>query len=389
MKALAVGVVLMAAGILAGCGTTTSQPPTTTSTTTTAASHEPSPPTTTTAKSKPSVSRSNAKTTSSVALSSANLNHSSPTILDPEGGGPTITDVSCASAELCVATDYSGTLWTSSQPLGGPISWNAVKFPTYPDFSSIACPSVRLCVVITNGGDIYTSSDPLGGQTTNWIEAAIDGSNSLQGLACPTVGLCLAVDSAGNLLESTNPAGGAATWRKTAFASSSELPLSVACASSKSCLVTEADGDVLSTATPSGPLASWTTHRPTGLSGTLFTAFCPLTTTCFIENLLKSNQTQILESTDPFSPDPLWNALSGFATGAVGLGGISCPSPTLCVAVSGGDVFFSHGSPANPKSSWTTSNFDSHMQIAVTAIATAANSLASVARRYPFALPWI
>jgi hypothetical protein len=71
---------------------------------------------------------------------------------------------------------------------------------------TLSCPSVSLCVATDSSGHVITSTDPLGGSGT-WSSTQIDAANSIDGLSCPSITMCAGVDSAGNILTSRTPGG--------------------------------------------------------------------------------------------------------------------------------------------------------------------------------------
>src|SRR5262249_18757216 len=112
--------------------------------------------------------------------------------------------VSCPSAQLCVAIDRSGLVFTSTAPSIGR-SWRiggTIRGPVNaPD-----CPSNGLCLAVTGSGDVLTSSNPAAA-TPTWQRSHV-ASRGLVSLSCPTAGFCAAVDGARGVYTSNNPAGG-------------------------------------------------------------------------------------------------------------------------------------------------------------------------------------
>jgi hypothetical protein len=62
--------------------------------------------------------------------------------------------------------------------------------------SAISCPTVSLCVATDASGDVVTSTDPTGGAAA-WKVTNVDGSSYLSAISCPTTSLCVAVDEWG------------------------------------------------------------------------------------------------------------------------------------------------------------------------------------------------
>ena len=101
---------------------------------------------------------------------------------------------SCPSARLCVATDGTPRIVTSTNPTGGRRAWAAGMVGSFGFIADIACPSTSLCVA--TGADsgldgFYTSTDPAGAGTWSFGTIDPDGSD-LTGVSCPSARLCVA-----------------------------------------------------------------------------------------------------------------------------------------------------------------------------------------------------
>jgi hypothetical protein len=123
--------------------------------------------------------------------------------------------ISCPTVRFCVAVDHdSGAVLSSSNPTGGSSAWRSATIMRGGVISllGISCPTDRLCVATDDGGTVHTSIDPTAGQRA-WSSTFIDGvpnsslAGVLRGVSCPTARLCVAIDQAGNAFASTNPAG--------------------------------------------------------------------------------------------------------------------------------------------------------------------------------------
>jgi hypothetical protein len=76
---------------------------------------------------------------------------------------------SCPSARLCVATDGTPRILTSTNPTGGRRAWSLGEVGSFGYIADIACPSTSLCVATGGDGGVdgfYTSTDPAGGAAT-------------------------------------------------------------------------------------------------------------------------------------------------------------------------------------------------------------------------------
>ncbi len=253
--------------------------------------------------------------------------------------------VSCPSAQLCVAIDRSGVVFTSIAPLGGGGgSWRiagTVKGPV----NALDCLSNGLCLAVTGTGDVLMSSDP-GAAAPTWQRLHV-ASRGLVSLSCPTAGFCAAVDGARGVYTSTNPAGGA--WRRTAFGTAKVRRRAglkaVACASARFCLAVSGGGDVLSSPNPTGPAQAWrhTVLRRTQLTG----AACPSSRLCLV---LDANAQRVISSTNPTGPARAWRRSVRDDNGA--FAAVICPSTRQCLVGDDGGSVYSSTSPAGGARAW-------------------------------------
>ena len=121
----------------------------------------------------------------------------------------------CPSSKLCVATDGTPRILTSTHPTGGRRAWTLGVIGDFGYVSEISCPSTSLCVVTgadENQSGFYTSTDPAGGAAT-WSFGGTEFGSVISGVSCASVSLCVAVDESGDIYTSTDPAAGVGTWR--------------------------------------------------------------------------------------------------------------------------------------------------------------------------------
>ncbi len=101
----------------------------------------------------------------SVALASAGMTFASPALIDsqPPFSFPLshLNGVSCPSASLCVAVDWSGDVVTSTDPTAATPTWTIINVDgRYHQLLGVSCPSTSLCVAGDGGGNVVTSTDP-------------------------------------------------------------------------------------------------------------------------------------------------------------------------------------------------------------------------------------
>jgi hypothetical protein len=191
---------------------------------------------------------------------------------------------------------------------------------------SIACPSATLCVGTDDSGGVITSTNPTGGASA-WSEpAGIDGSYSLNNISCPTTTFCAAVDSNGRVLTSTNPTGGSGSWSAPVPLATGGYLYQIACPSTKLCVVAGGESGRIATSTdPTGGEGAWTS---TSVSGTPYAVTCPSEKLCVLDD----GGSTLDVSTDPTGGAGAWSFVSSNVVGV--LHGPSCPSTKLCVAPS-------------------------------------------------------
>lgn len=304
------------------------------------------------------------------------------TSLDGLGGAPpNMFGVTCPSEVLCVAIDQidanSDAIVTSINPTGGPGAWSVTDISgltavhTYRGYHSgindISCPTISLCVAVDGGGNAITSTNPTGGVAA-WKLAHVFGPTvcvigegsppcGLQSVSCPTITYCIAVDFIGNLIASHNPTGGAAAWTATRASKDSSLGR-VSCPAITFCVALDGGrGWILLTSTkPTGGAAAWTevdlSDETKVDPANLVDASCPSISLCFVVD----DQGDVIHSANPTGGAQAWTSVHVDADGLVG--GVSCPSSSLCVAVDSGNVVTS-SNPTGGPADWAMANVDS------------------------------
>lgn len=111
--------------------------------------------------------------------------------------------LTCPSASLCVATDYTDIPTSHVRITTSPTSRN----PRWRDIDLVgtqlslpACSSPSLCVVLGKySGDSVVSTDPT--RRGSWRHTLVDRSSVLTAVSCPSPSLCLATDGLGNVIR--------------------------------------------------------------------------------------------------------------------------------------------------------------------------------------------
>jgi len=263
-------------------------------------------------------------------------------------GSNIMTGISCPISGLCVAVDQVGNVITSSNPTGGASAWTAVHVVAS-FLTGVSCPTVDLCVAVDGNGNVVTSTKPTGA-AADWTVIHVDG-NYLSAISCPSSSLCVAVDIVGNVVTSSNPADGRGVWivahvdGSNCFVSETEAPCylsSVSCPTVDLCVAVDESGNVVTSTKPGGGAAAW---KVTNLNGGVMygphsmhsSVSCP--TGRFCVGLGNDDEARGFEisSTDPTGGPTAWTR--SIHIGGSILNSVSCPSSSLCVAVSSwGDV---------------------------------------------------
>ena len=260
-------------------------------------------------------------------------------------GASTLNGVSCASPTLCVAVSGAA-VFVTTNPAGGAGAWSETTVPGA-NLQGVACQSASLCVAV-GGNGIATSTNPAGGPAA-WSFGPVAGATGLFGVACPSASLCVASDNkAGNILSSTNPSAGAATW-STANVDGSQALSDVGCASSSFCVATDFAGDVLTSTNPAGGLPAWQLSHIVNTQ--LTRVSCPSVSLCVAGSI-----NGVATSTNPAGGSGAWSLNQ--IPGGSGIQGLSCATTSLCVAVNHGGEITTSSNPTAGSSAWGAATVD-------------------------------
>jgi hypothetical protein len=193
----------------------------------------------------------------------------------------------------------------------------------------------------------------------------------LSSVSCPTESLCVAAGGFDTVAFSQAPTAGAAGWHvvhptygeprqsclekgePVAFCSSPRGSLNgISCASESLCVAVGYEGSVYVSTDPTGAANAWSVGEVNeGRGATHLTAVsCPSTTLCAAVSggSNNSNGGKVLTSTDPTSGH--WQAVQ--LSSSLDLRGISCGTPSLCVAVAREGRIFASTDPTGGASAW-------------------------------------
>lgn len=254
--------------------------------------------------------------------------------------------ISCVPGSLCVAVDgSSGDLVASADPTGGAGSWTLTNLDSQVGnifgLTGVSCASLTFCVATeVSGSDpaagvdyAFISTNPTGG-AASWTRTLMTATGgAVVGVSCPSVSFCAAVDARGDVLTSTDPARDPGPWTATNVDHNNFGLLSISCSSARWCAAVDNFGDVVTSTDPTGGAVAW--HSAKISNDRLGSVSCASSSLCVAADYWKG---EVAVSTHPTGESGAWH-VSDIA-GSVGLTGVSCPSPSMCVAVDGdGNLF--------------------------------------------------
>jgi len=187
--------------------------------------------------------------------------------------------------------------------------------------AAITCRSTRFCVALDTLGNVLSSRTPTRGASAWAIRPVLRGGGipPTGAVSCPSAHLCVGAGVQGQIITSTALADTRTRWKdvfidtiKTVNGPFSQPLSGVSCPSVKLCVATDWVGNVFTSRHPAGRASAW-------------------------------SETNVKLA---FFGDPLHPSLAG----------VSCPTPSLCVAVDGGGNVLSSTDPTGGASAWTSSN---------------------------------
>jgi WD40-like Beta Propeller Repeat len=276
-----------------------------------------------------------------------------------------LTAVSCPSASLCVAGDEAGTILSSTNPTGGPITWSLAPVLPNGSIGGISCPSISLCVAV-GGQDMLTATDPSAGASA-WTKTTLGQGAYAGTISCPSVSLCVAggggagIDGGAAVLTSTDPTGGAGFWSSVPVAAGDEIVDAVSCPSVSLCVAATNKGDVFTSTNPTGGVSAWT--KTTIDQGHFLSAVsCPAVSLCVVTN----DTPDLFISTNPAGGTSAWMKTTlDQAKTVAGVDSVSCPSVSLCVGGGIGNVLTSTD-PTGGATAWMDTAIDGENDVYAT-----------------------
>jgi hypothetical protein len=265
----------------------------------------------------------------------------------------------------------------------------------------VSCPSASLCVAVGELDRIVSSTNPTGGpgawsQVEPLGEAETDchehwdppcrspTDRAVRAISCPSVQLCVAVTNEGYIYSSTRPTGSGDDWR-VADVDGNERDthlLGLSCPTVSLCVAVTGDrytsGRVLTSTNPTGGASAWSEvllDESLDLRG----VSCGTPTLC----VAVAQQGRMIVSTDPTGGPSAWREI-GTPGGPGDLQGVSCAATVLCVAGnSGGNLLAS----TNPVAASGWKEVDGNGDVMTSVDPTAAGRPWSLTKLIPYEQP--
>ena len=218
------------------------------------------------------------------------------------------------------------------------------------ELEGLSCPSASLCVGV-GGNHVVSATEPAGSAT--WSAIRVD-ARDLRMISCPSESLCVAVDGSGDVVTSTEPTRGAPAWSISAVTPGQELT-DVDCPSAGLCVATGYPSGILISTNPTGGPAAWTSLSiPQGWSYPERVS-CPSVSMC----VAVSNEGRVSWLALNASGHGQWEGTwtSSAASESV-VRGLSCPSVKLCVAVDDAGNALVSPTPTVVGSAWSVTRID-------------------------------
>jgi hypothetical protein len=189
----------------------------------------------------------------------------------------------------------------------------------------------------------------------------------LSEVSCPSESLCVAVGGVGTLAFSQVPTGGAANWHVVDPAGPGTTCLNVAprcpppggrlravsCTLESLCVVVGYEGSIFASTDPTGGTAAWSStivNEGGGHGATHLTdVSCPSPSLCAAVSGGYNSSGKVLTSTNPAAGQ--WQVTE--LGDSLDLRGVSCGTPSLCVAVAREGRIFVSTNPTGGASAWT------------------------------------
>lgn len=245
----------------------------------------------------------------------------------------------------------------------------------------VSCTSKAFCVVVGEVDTVASSADPTGGQSkwdvvqpegeaqsdchAHWDPPCQDPKGrAIRGVSCPSAQLCVAVTSEGYVYSSTDPTGSGADWDVADVdGTGRDIHLmAVSCPSTSLCVAVSGqrylNGKVLWSTSPTGGAQAW---HEAQLDETLELTGVSCGTPSFCVAVAENGR--LLVSTNPTGGAGAWREVGSSPGGPGDLQGVSCVGEALCVAGNAGGNLLTSTNPLGAASGWEEVDGGSSVQI--------------------------
>jgi hypothetical protein len=171
-------------------------------------------------------------------------------------------------------------------------------------------------------------------------------------VSCPSSKLCVAVDQSGFIVTSKDPAGGPKKWSPTIKIDPRGTLTGISCPTTNFCAAVDAAGNVLTSTRPTNGANAWSKpvriDTTTDLGGEyvgLAGISCASPTMCVAVD--QGTPANVVYSSKPAGGATQWTVVQKVADV---LTSVDCQSPTLCVAVGIGE--YESNDPTSPTGVW-------------------------------------
>lgn len=263
-------------------------------------------------------------------------------------------------------------------------SWEIQKLPFQPRFEgdweigpllAISCASRSFCLAAGQYGRIAVSSNPTGGPSAWRVYFGPEETDSsgpppppgftqvpisptIKGASCPSPSFCIAVSSRGDIYSSSGPGGGTGTWARADIDDDEfETHLEgVSCPTTSFCVAVSGgpkqnnnprnSGKILSSSNPAGGASAWhITQLDPSLD--LRGVSCASPSLC----VAVGQEGRIVVSQNPDGGPSAWRD-AGSPGGPGHLQGIACTLGPLCVAGDAGGNLLTDADPVGSPAAW-------------------------------------
>ena len=252
-----------------------------------------------------------------------------------------VSPAACPASNLCVAGDFGGRVFVSTNPGGGAATWASAQVDASAWISGLTCPATTLCVGIDSNGNVIASTNPAGGAGTFGVTSQVASKFAV--LTCPATTLCVGYNGSGMVISSTAPAGGPGSWNVATTSISPSGPIQ--CPSTSLCVAADSGGSVFVSTNPTAP--TWPSS-PVDAPNAIAPMVCPSVGLCvgFDAN------GRLVSSTNP-AAGPGSFTVSATPVTAQAVNRLACPSATLCVGIDAAGNVVSSTNPGGGAAAWS------------------------------------